>query len=33
MDVVRRHLHRQPNPVFGQLLDLSLHSVIQAEAR
>jgi hypothetical protein len=31
MDVVGRHLHRQTDPVLGQLLDLGLHAVIQAE--
>jgi len=30
VDVVRRHLHRHPHPVLGQLLDLGLHPAIQA---
>ena len=29
--VVRRHLHRQPNAVFREFLDLGLHPAIQAD--
>jgi broad specificity phosphatase PhoE len=31
MDVVRRHLNRQPDAVFGEFLDLGLHLAIQAD--
>ncbi len=31
VDVVRRHLHGDPDPVLGQLFDLCLHPAIQAE--
>ena len=33
VDVVRRHVDRQPDGVAAELLDLRLHPVIQAEAR
>jgi len=31
MHVVRRHLHRETDPVLGQLFDLGLHPAITAE--
>jgi hypothetical protein len=29
--VVRRHLNREADAILGELLDLGLHSVIQAD--